>query len=201
VVRPGVSGKFPLTARMIFTFRSPIPTLLKKERIHPALAELLIAYQSLRIPPLRSRKTDIPLLAKRFLHRFYDRLHSIVNGQIEHVQGLTNAGAVERSFATFLMGQKWTENVTELKAFLRSLIIPHYTWALQEREKIEVMKMITMLEDGSEFSLHRSIAVIENGIIQRALEKCEGHQVRAAQLLGLTERTIRRRNAKPTSEV
>jgi DNA-binding NtrC family response regulator len=181
-------------ARIIFTFRSPVPILLKRDRILPPLAELLAGHKTIRIPPLRSRQEDIPILAERFLHRFYDRLHSIVNGNIEHVQGLTNAGTLHPKLSEFLVKQKWPENVTELKAYIRSLIIPGYEGVIQEREKIEVMKMITMLEDGHEFSLRHSISVIENGIIQRALEKFDGHQLRAAQLLGLTERTIRRRN-------
>jgi two-component system response regulator HydG len=193
VVRPGINEKFQLAARVIFTFRSPVSDLSKNKRIHSTLAELLNTYETLRIPPLRSRKEDIPILAERFLHRFYDRLHSIVDGNIEHVQGLTNAGTLDPKLAEFLVKQKWPENVTELKAYIRSLIVPSYEGAIQEREKIEVMKMITMLEDGHEFSLRHSINVIENGIIQRALKKFGGHQVRAAQLLGLTERTIRRK--------
>lgn len=193
VSRLGSNERFPVFARIIFTLRLPIRLLLKMNRILPALAELLAGRKTIHIPPLRSRKEDISILAERFLHRFYDRLHSIVNGNIEHVQGLTNAGTLDPKLAEFLVKQKWPENVTELKAYIRSLIVPSYEGAIQEREKIEVMKMITMLEDGHEFSLRRSINVIENEIIQRALEKFGGHQVRAAQLLGLTERTIRRK--------
>lgn len=193
VSRLGSNKKFPVFARIIFTLRTPIRILLKTNRILPALAELLAGHKTIRIPPLRRRKEDIPILAERFLHRFYDNLHSIVNGNIEHVQGLTNTGTLDPKLAEFLAKRKWPENVTELKAYIRSLIIPGYEGAIQEREKIEVMKMITMLEDGREFSLRHSINVIEHGIIQRALKRFDGQQVRAAQLLGLTERTIRRK--------
>jgi len=193
VERLGSKEKHPVSARIIFTFRQSISTLTEKQQIHPGLAKILSGCKRIPIPPLRKRMTDIPALAEHFLHRYFDTLHSLVNGQIEHVRGLTNEGTIDPTLTVFLIRQKWPENITGLKAYLRSLIIANYAGALQEREKIEVMKMITMLEDGSEFSLHRSIAVIEHGIIQRALEKCEGHQVRAAQLLGLTERTIRRR--------
>lgn len=194
VSRLGSNKRYPMFARMIFTFRSPIPTLLKTNRILPALAELLAGYKTIRIPPLRGRKKDIPILAERFLHHFFDRLHSMLNGTLEHVRGLTSTGTLDPKLAEFLIKQNWPENVTELKAYIRSLIIPGYEGAIQEREKIEVMKMITMLEDGHEFSLRRSIDVIENGIIERALKKFDGHQVRAARLVGVSERTIRRRS-------
>jgi DNA-binding NtrC family response regulator len=135
---------------------------------------------------------DIPVLAEYFLHLFFERLHSLANEHIEHVRGLTSAGTINPDFAAFLKRQKWTENVTELKAYLRSLIIPGYRGAFQEREKIEVMKMVLMVEEGNEFSLRRSIAVIENGIIDRALRKYEGRKTKAARIIGITERSVRR---------
>jgi DNA-binding NtrC family response regulator len=99
-----------------------------------------------------------------------------VNGQIEHVRGLTNDGTIDPSLTAFLIKHKWPENVTELKAYLRSLIVPNYEGPLQEREKIEVTKMVMMVEEGKEFSLWQSLAVIEQEIIHRMLDKYEGHQ-------------------------
>jgi DNA-binding NtrC family response regulator len=193
VARLGSNGKYPVSARIIFTFRQSISTLLAEQQIHPGLAKILSGRKRILIPPLRKRKSDIPVLAEYFLHRFFDRLHSLVNGQIEHVKGLTNEGTIDPVLAGFLKRQKWPENITELKAYLRSLIISDYEDALREREKIEVTKMVMMVEEGKEFSLWQSLAVIEQEIIHRALDKYEGHRTKAAHILGITGSSVRRR--------
>lgn len=193
VERLGSKEKHPVSARIIFTFRQSISTLVSSQQLHPGLAKILSGCKHILIPPLRNRKADIPVLAEYFLHRFFDSLHSLVNGQIEHVRGLTNDGTVGLSLTAFLMRHKWPENVTELKAYLRSLIVPNYESPLQEREKIEVTKMVMMVEEGKEFSLWQSLTVIEQKIIHRALGKYRGHRTKAAQMLGITERSVRRR--------
>jgi DNA-binding NtrC family response regulator len=71
-------------------------------------------------------------------------------------------------------------------------MLPNHRDSLQEREKIELMKMIMMIEEGSEFSLRHSLSIIEQAIIQRALTKNSAHQSHAAQLLGISDRTFRR---------
>jgi DNA-binding NtrC family response regulator len=193
VARLGSAEKHLVSARIIFTFRQSISTLVSNRQIHPALAKILGSCRRILIPPLRKRKEDIPVLAEHFLHQFFDTLHSLVNGQIEHVKGLTSEGTIDPALTAFLIRQKWPGNVTELKAYLRSLIISNYEDALQDREKIEVTKMVMMVEEGKEFSLWQSLSVIEQEIIHRALSKYEGHQTKAAQMLGITGRSIRRR--------
>jgi DNA-binding NtrC family response regulator len=193
VERLGSKEKHLVSARIIVTLRQSISTLVSDQQLHPALADTLSTCKHILIPPLRKRKSDIPVLAEYFLHRFFDRLHSLVNGQIEHVKGLTNEGTIDPVLAGFLKRQKWPENITELKAYLRSLIISDYEDALREREKIEVTKMVMMVEEGKEFSLWQSLAVIEQEIIHRALDKYEGHRTKAAQMLGITGSSVRRR--------
>jgi len=53
--------------------------------------------------------------------------------------------------------------------------------------------MISVLEEGSEFSLPESLSRIESGIIARSLTKYNGNQTKSAQSLGITDRNIRRK--------
>lgn len=194
IARPGLEKTRPLASRIIFTFTQTPVHLFREGQILPQLFEMLRSFKAITIPPLRKRKEDIPLLAEHFLHKFYDKLHSLVNGQIPHVYGLTDRGNLEPSLAMVLVNHPWKENVLQLKAFIHSLITQTYGDAIQQSEKIEVSQMLLMLEEGREFSLRESISNIVDSVIERALDKYEGHQQKAAQMLGLTGRSVRRRN-------
>lgn len=64
--------------------------------------------------------------------------------------------------------------------------------SIQEREKIELMKMMMLIEKGNKFSLHESMGLIQRYIIDRALEKCNRKQSQTAAMLGLSDRSVRR---------
>lgn len=194
IVRPGIEKSRPLASRIIFTFIQTVSNLFRAGRIIPQLFGMLRSYKAISIPPLRKRKEDIPLLAEHFLHQFYDKLHSLVNGQVTHVYGLTDSGSIEPSLSKVLVDHPWETNVLQLKAFIHSLITYTYGDAILQPEKIEVSKMLLMLAEGREFSLRQSISIIEDAVIERAIKKYDGHQQKAAQMLGLTGRSIRRRN-------
>jgi DNA-binding NtrC family response regulator len=109
---------------------------------------------------------------------------------------LTRKGKLNANLEGLLLRHQWKENVTELKAYLKCLLPTTFLQALDEQEKIELMKMMLMIEEGNEFSLRQSLSVIEEGIIQRALKTNAGHQTKAAQLLGISDRALRR-NTSP----
>jgi DNA-binding NtrC family response regulator len=111
---------------------------------------------------------------------------------------IKNGRRIEPGLLRLLQQQRWEQNVVQLKAYVRSLLLPNHPDSMEEREKIELMKMILMIEEGSEFSLHESLGLIQGCIIDRALEKCGGKQSQAAALLGLSDRSVRRHS--PISE-
>jgi len=190
--RPGTSDVHPVSSRIIFTITAGLGTLYRSGRIIPSLFELFDSFVSISIPPLRKRRRDIPLLAEHFLHAFYDKLHSPIDGQIAYIQGLAERAKIKSDLADLLIDQPWPENVLQLKAFIHSLITPSYAYALLQTERIELSKMLLMIDEGREFSLRESTSVIQDSIIQRAIDKLQGQQ-KPAQLLGLTGRSIRRR--------
>ncbi|MGB2868305.1 MAG: sigma 54-interacting transcriptional regulator [Bacteroidota bacterium] len=192
--RLGSTETSPLMAHVILTFRQPLTILHRRNLITSTLYAALKAYKSIHIPPLRKRKPDIPLLAHHFLDLFHNESDPNPSPKAQSTQELLTANGLDPAFADFLEDQKWEENVTQLKAYLRSLIVPDYRVALQEKEKIEVMKMLLFIEEGREFSLRQSISTIENAIVERALQKHAGRQSKAAQMLGVTDRSLRRRS-------
>ena len=194
VTRLSGIGDHAVEARIILTLRKPARVLRTEGRISDALFECLRSCRAIHVPPLRERAEDIPLLAGYYYERFRARL----DGLPKSPQLLPRRREVWADIGPALGGmlreQKWEDNVRDLAAYVRSLL------AFEEdpvhREKLELMKMLTMLEQGSEFSLEKSMAVIRRSIIERAVEKQKGHQGKTAELLGLSDREIRRKTVR-----
>ncbi|MBD3160650.1 MAG: response regulator [Candidatus Eisenbacteria bacterium] len=134
-----------------------------------------------RIPSLRERKTDIPLLLRRFAARTATEL------------GI-RPPTVSEETAHALAAYPWPGNIRELEnAVERAVIlcrtdkIPYEAFQLAETKR-PAGHATDRREDGlADLDLKR----IEKMAIQRALERTNGHRSRAAHLLGISDRTLR----------
>ncbi len=136
----------------------------------------------LRIPPLRERREDIPLLVEHFLKKF-------------------RAGRTRFSPDAIgvLMGYSWPGNVRELENVIERLIL------LTEHEIIEPGDLPPELRDGGPgegrlpeltdrgIDLDGILEDIERAYIRRALELSYGVKTDAARLLNLSFRSFRHR--------
>ena len=192
ITRLGSDTVNPVLARTIFTLRQSLLNLYRKGRIIEPLFLKLREYEHVTIPPLRNRKEDIPPLVHHFLDQFLDERHISNTERAQVTRNITTKGKIEAGLLELLKQQRWDQNVLQLKAYIRSLLLPNHPDLVYEREKIELMKMVVMIEEGNEFSLHQSLAQIQRCIIDRALHKCGGNRTAAAAMLGLTKRSVRR---------
>ncbi len=181
-------------SKSIFTLKKPLLPLYRSGKIIESLYHKLEQYKQISIPPLRKRKEDIPLLVDHFLNQFLDGCNVLGPDRAEAVRSIKTGGRIEAGLLGLLRQQRWEQNVVQLKAYIRSLLLPTHQDSIREREKIELMKMFSMIEEGSEFSLHQSLGLIQGYIIDRALHKCNGNKSQTAALLGLSDRSIRRRS-------
>ncbi len=136
---------------------------------------------SIRLPPLRERSEDIPLLATHLLRQ--------VN---------PDASISPKALAA-LTAYYWPGNIRELKNVIESAaalagneIEPHH---------LSVSTMgnggfLAVSEDIEAQNLDQRLNAIEKGMILEALNRCGGIQVRAAELLGIKERSLWHRIAK-----
>jgi DNA-binding NtrC family response regulator len=92
-----------------------------------------------------------------------------------------------------LKSQHWEENIRELQAFLRTLVLLPFKEELLEREKLELAMMMMMIEAGQEFSLPSRLARAERSLVERAVKKLNRHKVKVAQLLGISHRAFTRK--------
>ena len=136
---------------------------------------------SIRLPALRERRTDIPMLVEHFIRQFNTRLGT-------HVRGVTPG--VMRIF----MDYPWPGNVRELENSIeRALVLAEGDEIgdddLPPRLKESQDRIRHALADG-ELSIKKTTRAIEQELIRRALEKTGGNRTKAAELLELSQRAL-----------
>lgn len=131
------------------------------------------------LPPLRERKDDIPLLARYFVDK-HNRLER------RSVKGLTDE-AVET-----LVHMPWRGNVRELENTLARAVL----FCKGERiEKRDLSSELRSMEarTGPSFPAFSSVSLkeIEKETIFHALDRTNGNRTHAAEILGISVRTLR----------
>ncbi len=136
------------------------------------------------VPPLRDRKDDIPALAEYFLERL---------GAGERHVPLSPA-AIER-----LLEHDYPGNVRELRNVVERAAILAATDAIRVDHLVFNDLSGGAGQRRAQGSMHPSRPLLdrrgvrlERGAVIAALERCDGHRTRAAQQLGISERTLYR---------
>ena len=137
---------------------------------------------SIVLPPLRKRREDIPILAQHFLKHFAD-----INGK--NIQGF------EPSAMSFLMNAPWKGNVRELENTIERAVV------LSRSEVITIQELIPMSKKGKagKFDFGDALlplAEIERMYTERVMDAVDGKIEKAARILGVSSRTLYRRNKK-----
>lgn len=186
-VRFGSREERAVTCRPIFTFRRSPGSLNRTGHLCRALFEFCSALTAVHLPPLRRRPEDLPLLAEYFMKKFR-RLHPGASWQ-----GFDEDGNIDPDLVTHLRSHRWRDNIRDLSAYIRSLQSVSPLTEIDCREGLELTKVLSMIEEGNEFSLSESMLAIEYGIIARAFRRHCGRRTRIAQHLGISERSLRRK--------
>lgn len=132
------------------------------------------------IPPLRSRKEDIPLLAEHFLQKY-----AATNNA--KVKGFTKRAVAK------LVSLKWDGNVRELENVVERAVVL-CTGSLIDEQDIPSTEVesaegffSTAIED------FPTVAQLEERYIRVVLEKTAGRKDKASQILGINRRTLYRK--------
>jgi DNA-binding NtrC family response regulator len=136
----------------------------------------------IKIPPLRERREDIPLLAHHFL-----RKHADENSRIE--------GIDERALE-LLMASDWPGNVRELENTIESAM----ALAPGPRLRISDLALNRPASRPNSVSvptgLPISLEAYERCALERALADCAGDVTAAARILGIGRSTLYRKLAR-----
>jgi DNA-binding NtrC family response regulator len=176
VERAGTHGGVPVDVRLVLTTR-----VLPDETTAGGRDELLGALTLLPVtlPPLRERRSDIPLL----VHHFRRRLGREMGVELPALS--TDAMAP-------LLGHQWPGNVRELEHWIDRMALS--THPVSGGADGAAPSPTGMAADFSQLDAARlSLEALERRYILHVLEQEQGHQSRAADRLGIDRRTLYRK--------
>ncbi len=155
----------------------------------------------IKIPPVRERREDIPLLLEYFLAKAAERLGDDVKAlgedTMRHLSALPWAGNVRQIENTcHLLTAMCPSNTIqiddlpeELKAeSVKQPLVVEGDWL--EAARLDIIKRLSA---GEEDIAKRVVASIEQVLIMQALEMTKGRRQEAAKLLGLGRNTLTRK--------
>jgi DNA-binding NtrC family response regulator len=132
---------------------------------------------SIDVPPLRSRPSDIPLLAAHFLQRYSDESGKVIRGFTE--------GALER-----LRSYTWPGNVRELENVVERAVVVSRGEMVREEDLAPTVAPPPGRRDGLPPIPGSTLADLEKFAILKTLEHTGGSTSRAAEMLGISTRKI-----------
>jgi len=148
----------------------------------------------IRMPPLRERKEDVPLLVQHFLDRFRELQASSAEGPTNPPVRFT----VSQEAMRRLMSYSWPGNVRQLENAIERAVafsggrtqidLVDLPPELQQPESASVSSAVSLPEEG--LDLADLVASIERDLIHRSLERTGGNKGRAARLLNLKRTTL-----------
>jgi DNA-binding NtrC family response regulator len=138
-----------------------------------------------RLPPLRERGDDVPLLAEHFLKMFRSALN-------KNVDGLAPASRSR------LLSHAWPGNVRELRNVIERALILEKTREIQPSSlpdfQVEArLQKAPLLQPAPDETLDDALARLERELITHALEQHDFNLTRAAEYLKLTRHSLRYR--------
>ena len=180
IMHIGGNEQIPVDVRIIVATNKNLKNLIKEGKFRQDLYYRLNVV-NIPIPPLRDRRSDIPLLVSHFINIFNKKFKKNVKGVSEDV-------------LKFFMNHRWAGNVRELKHEIERGV------ALCKGEMIELSDLSDRLvqeasafeglELSKDFSLEKLVADIEKRYIMRALKSTNGVKREAAKLLGISYRML-----------
>jgi len=181
--RVGSNKTLTADVRLIAATNKKLPDLVQAGTFREDLFFRLRVVE-IELPPLRERRSDIPLLAQAFLTEFARENSKNVKQILPE--------AMER-----LLNYAWPGNVRELRTTIEHAVV------LCRGEKVAVRDLPAGLrgqtatgfigEKSAGSGADLSVKEAEKELIIRALKECNGSRTEAAKKLGMSRRTLHRK--------
>jgi DNA-binding NtrC family response regulator len=186
VERVGDSRPIKVDVRVIAATNSDLARLVAEGRFRDDLYYRLNVIP-VRLPPLRDRKEDIPLLVQHFLERF-----------CREIGPPRPTMTVSQQAMRRLMAYGWPGNVRQLENALErgvalsggrtQIELADLPPDMQELGDTPASGTFALPEDGIDFQEY--VGEVERELIRQSLERTGGNKGRAAQLLNLKRTTL-----------
>lgn len=193
IERLGSNKTLNLDVRIITATNRNLEEMIQKNEFREDLYYRFNVVQ-IQIPPLRNRKIDIPSLVNYFIEKY-----SKINGK--------NIKSISKEALNSLMKYDFPGNVRELENIIQRAVV------LTRNNIISLVDLPNSITEPTyfEFSnfsieklelgdLNRKVEDLEIALINKALQKTAGNQVKAAELLNISDRTLRYKLSKLKEE-
>ena len=185
--RVGGTRTIKLDVRLVTATNRDLEEEVKKGRFREDLFYRLNVV-SLRMPPLRERREDIPLLASYFAAKFSQRSNRPVLG-------------VSPQARTCLTNYDWPGNVRELENAIERAVVLGSSDVILPEDLPEAVLERAESAGATMTAFHDALRESKKQLILNAFEQAQGSYTEAAHLLGLhpnyLHRLIRNLNMKP----
>ena len=179
VTRVGSTTEIPIDVRIIATTNRDVDELINSSKFREDLFFRLNVFP-ITIPPLRKRKEDIPLLIDHFIEAFKPKYHY-------------DKKVIAPSLMQKIINYDWPGNVRQLKHMIERALL------FSGKEEVITEKHFRFEEEGNRNGNKTSaipdevipLAEMERRMILAALKQTNNHRTKAAELLGITVRTLR----------
>jgi two-component system, NtrC family, response regulator AtoC len=178
--RVGGTKDIKVDVRIIAATNRALDAFVKEGRFREDLYYRLNVIP-LTLPPLRDRREDVVPLARHFLADCNASFHKAIRSLSSEVEAL-------------LVSYQWPGNVRELKNLIERLVI------LAVSDRIEVADLPPpvggrrpMLAGASAPDGLQTLEEVERAYILQVIERLHGNKSRAAEVLGISRQTLRRK--------
>jgi DNA-binding NtrC family response regulator len=162
--------------RLICATNVDLDTALREGRLREDLY-FRINTITLRVPPLRERTEDIPLLCDFFLDKFRQRYQK-------------NVKTLAPSVYHLLIRNRWPGNVRELENAIERAVLVAKGTEIAVADLPESIREETASSADFVIPPHRTLAEIEKMAILQTLQRTNWNKQEAAQILGLYRPTL-----------
>jgi DNA-binding NtrC family response regulator len=139
-----------------------------------------VAVVMIKVPPLRERREDIPLLVEHFLTRYSASYKKPIRG--------VQPSAMER-----MMALPWPGNIRQLENFLAQAVVLVEGDMLTERDLfVDDVPSVATVASAPSLSFEPGLPLreVERRHILRTLQRVQGNRTEAAKMLGISVRCL-----------
>jgi DNA-binding NtrC family response regulator len=181
--RVGGKTEQAVDIRLIAATNQDPPTAVKDGKLREDLYYRLNVFE-IKLPPLRDRKDDLPLLIQGFINEFNAR-----NGR--------SVAAVDPGAMAVLEAYNWPGNVRELRNVIERATIVTEGRFITEKDlpalsgAARAMAMSAAAADAANgLTAGMTVSQAEQQLIHITLQHTGGNKTRAAELLGISLKTL-----------
>jgi transcriptional regulator with PAS, ATPase and Fis domain len=174
VRRVGQAKPFKVDVRVLVATHKDLEMLVRSGKFREDLWYRLNVI-AVRVPPLRERVADIPLLVRHFLSK-----HGNSDPSLKRPKPVTlSDGALQA-----LIAHPWPGNVRQLENEVRRALVLADHVITEEHLSLSLSGKVS--KPSQSLKLRERVDALEAELLKRALSETSGNQTRAAQVLGIS---------------